>query len=180
MLDAGCGTGRYAVELVQAGAHLLGIDSSEGMLKLARERLPSVAFQRCDLQESLPFPDATFDKVCCAQVLKHLSCLDVTLSEFARVLRDAGTLVFSVTHPDMNWDGYELRTQPDFILSREADIHHYGWADYESALRSTGFVRIARRDVQISESIAHLLTPSAYSRVLGRPQVLVCVCQKAG
>jgi ubiquinone/menaquinone biosynthesis C-methylase UbiE len=39
MLDAGCGGGRYAIPAAKAGAsHILGIDFSESMLQLAREK----------------------------------------------------------------------------------------------------------------------------------------------
>jgi SAM-dependent methyltransferase len=38
ILDVGCGSGRYSVELAMAGAEVLGIDFSEEMLLMANER----------------------------------------------------------------------------------------------------------------------------------------------
>ena len=38
ILDVGCGSGRYAVELARGGAQVVGIDFSEEMLNMARER----------------------------------------------------------------------------------------------------------------------------------------------
>ena len=38
ILDAGCGTGRHAVELAKAGARVTGVDFSNGMLEKARQK----------------------------------------------------------------------------------------------------------------------------------------------
>jgi SAM-dependent methyltransferase len=38
ILDVGCGSGRYAVELAKGGATVVGVDFSEEMLKMSRER----------------------------------------------------------------------------------------------------------------------------------------------
>ena len=39
LVDAGCGTGRMTVELAREGARVVGVDISEGMLRVAAERL---------------------------------------------------------------------------------------------------------------------------------------------
>lgn len=178
VLDAGCGTGRYSFACSQSGASVVGVDNSGAMLRIAQSKSDEVAFLRADLTRHLPFPNATFDKVNCAQVLKHLPSMALTMREFARVLRPDGRLVFSVTQPDMDWQGYELRAQPEFILSAEADIHHHSWADYESALREAGFGEIKREDIRASKTIANLLTPGSLARVRHRPQVLLCTARR--
>lgn len=38
ILDVGCGSGRYSVEIARKGAHVVGVDFSEEMLRMARER----------------------------------------------------------------------------------------------------------------------------------------------
>ena len=40
ILDAGCGTGAFAVEAARRGAHVTAIDLSPTLIQLARERLP--------------------------------------------------------------------------------------------------------------------------------------------
>ncbi|MFW6092110.1 MAG: class I SAM-dependent methyltransferase, partial [Actinomycetota bacterium] len=59
VLDAGCGTGRFSVELARAGAHVVGLDIDMDMLVLATKRLagPVVAG---DI-ERLPVRDGVFD-----------------------------------------------------------------------------------------------------------------------
>ena len=44
VLDAGCGGGRTSAWLVEQGAEVVGIDTSEELLRLARDRLPSATF----------------------------------------------------------------------------------------------------------------------------------------
>jgi SAM-dependent methyltransferase len=110
--------------------------------------------------------------VLCAQTLKHLPGLGDVMKEFARVLRTDGRLVFSVTHPNMDFTGYELNVSPSFILSREADIHHHSEQDYRDGLTAAGFEVEEWRAILVSDAIAHLLTPESLQKVHGRPQVL--------
>ncbi len=42
VLDIGCGSGRYCVEIAKAGAHVTGIELSTEMLKMAEERVKAV------------------------------------------------------------------------------------------------------------------------------------------
>jgi hypothetical protein len=95
------------------------------------------------------------------------------LQEFARVLRQGGVLVFSVTHPEMTWDGYEMRETPDFILSVEADIHHHRTEDYVTEITAAGMKVDRIVSVPVSERIEQYLTPESFRTVRGRPQVAV-------
>ncbi|MEU0688843.1 class I SAM-dependent DNA methyltransferase [Streptomyces uncialis] len=49
VLDAGCGTGRVAVELARHGVDVTGVDIDESMLATARRRAPEVSWHRRDL-----------------------------------------------------------------------------------------------------------------------------------
>src|SRR5579884_2668504 len=72
VLDAACGTGRYTVALRDRGVEVTGCDFSSEMLAVARARLPQVELVEADLNDPLPFADASFDALLCAQALKHL------------------------------------------------------------------------------------------------------------
>jgi SAM-dependent methyltransferase len=103
VLDAGCGAGAHAAELVARGARVTGLDASAGLLEVAAERLgPGVPLHRADLAEPLPFADATFDVVLASLVMHYLQDWVPTLAEFRRVLVPGGRLVFSTHHPFMD------------------------------------------------------------------------------
>ncbi len=85
VLDLGCGKGRFAARLAEAGAEVVGIDLSAKMLKLA-EGLDRV---RCSARR-LPFASGSFDAVIAVEVLEHLETIDDALKEVRRVLRVGG------------------------------------------------------------------------------------------
>jgi len=105
VLDAGCGSGTYSEWLVEQGAEVVGFDASPRMLEHARERLgDSVDLRLHDMTESLDFlGDGSLDIVLAALVLDYVEDWTSVLSEFRRVLRDDGVLVFSVGHPAIDF-----------------------------------------------------------------------------
>ncbi|MEO5901992.1 MAG: class I SAM-dependent methyltransferase [Ilumatobacteraceae bacterium] len=61
VLDAGCGTGRVAIELARRGVDVVGVDVDASMLATAAERAPELTWIHSDLAE-LEL-DRTFDVV---------------------------------------------------------------------------------------------------------------------
>jgi SAM-dependent methyltransferase len=51
VLDAGCGTGRIAVELARRGVGVVGVDSDPGMLDVARAKAPDLPWITADLAD---------------------------------------------------------------------------------------------------------------------------------
>lgn len=172
ILDAACGTGRYTATIAERGAAVIGLDFSAEMLAIARRRMPTIEFRTADLTKPLPFLAHDFDAILCAQALKHIADLGFVMREFAKMLQPGGRVVFSVTHPDMVWDDYEMREHPGFLLNEHADIIHHQFDDYVAALENAGF-KIARLiEIPISERIRDLLTERSYRLVVGRKQIL--------
>lgn len=57
LLDAGCGTGRVAIELARRGHHVWGVDSDPRMLQTAQTKAPELPWLQADLAnlpDSLP------------------------------------------------------------------------------------------------------------------------------
>ena len=100
VLDAACGTGRYAAYLAGRGHRIVGVDSSPAMLGRARARVPDGTFLSGELHE-LPVDDDSVDIVVCALALVHVPSLAPVMAEFARVLRPGGHLVISDVHRDL-------------------------------------------------------------------------------
>lgn len=109
ILDAGCGTGNYAIALATAGFHVIGIDFAAGMLAQAQQKVIGdlseyVSFQPADLNAPLHFPKASFDHVISISVLQAVASPNFTLGELCRVLRPRGTIVLSLP----KWDSQVL------------------------------------------------------------------------
>ncbi len=51
VLDAGCGTGRVAIELARHGIEVVGADADESMLATARRAAPTIGWVQADLTE---------------------------------------------------------------------------------------------------------------------------------
>jgi ubiquinone/menaquinone biosynthesis C-methylase UbiE len=109
ILDAGCGSGPLFATLRDRGAIVTGIDSSAGMVELARRRLGADADLRvADLAGPLLFPDGTFDDVIASLVLHYLEDWGPTLAELRRVLTPGGRLIVSVEHPFVIFHMHQL------------------------------------------------------------------------
>lgn len=48
VVDLGCGNGRLTKELARCGARVLGIDSSESQIEIARQTYPDLSFELAD------------------------------------------------------------------------------------------------------------------------------------
>jgi SAM-dependent methyltransferase len=99
LLDVGCGIGDVARSIsptLQPGGRVVGIDASQAMLEVARERadaagLTNTTFRRGDAS-AIDEPDASFDMVRSERVLQWLPDLRAAIAEMARVLRPGGRL----------------------------------------------------------------------------------------
>ena len=107
VLDIGCGNGRaYQLFAGQAIAYE-GVDVSERLVALARERVRDVlAGFRVGSMLALPFEDQEFDVAVCVAVLHHIPSAEYrlkALQEAYRVLNQGGRLLMT------NWDRWKPR-----------------------------------------------------------------------
>jgi ubiquinone/menaquinone biosynthesis C-methylase UbiE len=106
LLDVGCGTGHYIAEFLQRGYDVVGIDGSSEMLEHARQVNPGAELHLADV-DALPFPDQSFDRVLCIEVVRYLPDPTRCLQEMARVLKPGGVCLFTAM-PLLNLNGYWL------------------------------------------------------------------------
>ncbi len=94
VLDAGCGTGRIAMELARRGLGVVGVDLDAEMLAAARDKAPFIPWIQADL-EDLDL-DRTFDGIVMAgNVMIFLTpgTEAAVVANMARHLTDRGLLV---------------------------------------------------------------------------------------
>lgn len=76
----------------------MGVDISEGLLKIARTNSPDIKFYEMDM-EQLDFPDDSFDLAYSSLAIHYVDDWTKSLKEARRVLRNGGAYVFSCGHP---------------------------------------------------------------------------------
>ncbi len=105
VLDAACGTGRFAQVLADRGCRVTGVDQSAAMLAKAEERL--VAYDQVTLLkedlEHLPFPQDRFDRVVSMATFAFLKDPKVVLEELFRVTKPGGQIVVGIITADGAW-----------------------------------------------------------------------------
>ncbi|NNU81627.1 3-demethylubiquinone-9 3-O-methyltransferase [Halovulum dunhuangense] len=97
VLDLGCGGGFLAEALARRGAVVSGIDPSEGAIEAARAHAAGEGLEigyAVGVGEALPYEDGSFDHVVCVDVLEHVTSVERTLAEVARVLRPGGMFLY--------------------------------------------------------------------------------------
>jgi SAM-dependent methyltransferase len=123
VLDVACGTGvvaRLAAERVGADGRVVGLDLNPGMLVVARS-LPVGGAPIGWVQATagrLPFPDGSFEVVCCQLGLQFFPDRAAALAEMARVLVGGGRLAVMV------WRSIDH--SPGFAVLAEALDRHVG------------------------------------------------------
>jgi 2-polyprenyl-3-methyl-5-hydroxy-6-metoxy-1,4-benzoquinol methylase len=139
--DIGCGTGRHALVMAEAGATVVGVDFSVGMLSKARAKpgAATVHFVRHDVAMGLPFVSKAFDRVTCCLVLEHVDDLAGMLREMARICRVGGAVCLSDLHPAMGLLGLQAQfTDPTSgQKTRPASARHQV-SDYVMAATRAG------------------------------------------
>ena len=103
ILDAGCGTGAYAVEAARRGAEVVAIDLSPTLVELARTRLPSDVAARIDLRSGDMLDPALgrFDHVAAMDSIIHYTPEDAVaaLAQLAARTRHSIHFTFAPRTP---------------------------------------------------------------------------------
>lgn len=185
VLDAGCGSGSLTRWLLEHGASVIGVDASPQMLEQARKRIKDDAVLRLhDLREPMDFiEDDSMDLVTSSLVLHYLDEVEPVFSEFYRILRPGGHLVFSIGHPftefverpsenyykvevvSYDWTGFtdEPVTVPNFRRPLEG---------YTEALARAGFC-IERLTEPVPTERFREQLPDSYVRHIANPLFMV-------
>lgn len=166
-LDIGCGTGNYLHALSNRGLQFYGVDPSETMLRVARQRNPDAIFIN-STSDSISLPDRFFDGAIAVLTIHHWANLLKGLREVNRLLKPgAPMVVFSFTPEQMK--GYWLfHYFPQMIEKAMQLIPSLN--DMEKLLMSAGFSHIAtelyyvREDLEDNFMYSNKYKPENYLR----------------
>ncbi len=140
ILDIATGTGDLVLLFAEASSakEIIGIDISEGMLKVGEEKIKKekltdmITLQKGDA-EALEFEDNTFDAVSVAYGIRNFEDLEKGLSEILRVLKPGGIFVVLETSVPEKFpfkQGYMLYTKwimPIWgkLVAKDKEAYHY-------------------------------------------------------
>jgi ubiquinone/menaquinone biosynthesis C-methylase UbiE len=155
ILDLACGTGIFSRKMKALGARVVGLDTSQSMIKIASSRSPKTGFAVGDARR-LPFDTNSFDIVASNLLIHYLKDLKSLFAEINRVLIPDGEFVFSFhhpiaevadyrivegkataeLHPYYHNDSYQWRMGKEMVLIS----YHHTFTDIFSALKTNGFM----------------------------------------
>ena len=106
VLDVGCGTGNFSIKLAKMGCEVIGIDISEEMLKVAKDKAKkeglNIKFYNMDVYD-MKFEDNCFDGVISVTAFEFLKDPDKAIEEMFRVLKPKGYLLIGTINKDSEW-----------------------------------------------------------------------------
>jgi SAM-dependent methyltransferase len=105
ILDAGCAGGWYTKYLLDHGADVTAMDVNKNMVEITKKRTQGKCpVIQADLNNKLDFiQDDSLDIVLASLVLHYLKDVANAFSEFNRILKTNGEIIFSVHHPIMEF-----------------------------------------------------------------------------
>ncbi len=107
VLDLGCGNGRLYQVIAKKQAHYSGLDQSEGLINIAKEKFPEAEFVLGEMS-ALPFADDSFDLIFCIAAFNHIYGRETQLQclrEMYRVLKSEGKILMT------NWNLFSESAQ---------------------------------------------------------------------
>jgi 2-polyprenyl-3-methyl-5-hydroxy-6-metoxy-1,4-benzoquinol methylase len=154
VLDAGAGTGRYALKLAQRGIAVTAIDPSPEMLAVAQARSLhaglAVDWRAGSFEDGLIRQAGQFDLALCTLALCHVPDLRRATTELARAVRAGGHVLISDFHPDsvaMGWRTTVDRPEGKFLLPNAPHTR----ADYLDAIEQAGLTLIEVHDIPVRD-----------------------------
>ncbi len=154
VLELGCGTGRVAIPIAQAGIEIVGLDSSPAMLEVARRKAEKPPGARSVRLVEADMRDFSLDEVFDLVIIPFrgfLSLLSVedqvrTLASVRKHLTPGGKLAFNIFVPDLNMlvqEGdvaYHLRDVTDSDTGRRLVVWHQSAYDNHNQIISARII----------------------------------------
>jgi len=137
-LDLGCGTGNYTLELKRRGFDVIGLDASDGMLRIARSK--GLNCIKGDAY-ALPFPDESFDLVLSVTMFEFIHEPEKVVREIHRVLRPDGEVLIGTMNGRSTWFLFK-RIKSLFVETAYRYARFYTPRELENLLTETGFENV--------------------------------------
>ncbi|MFM7495739.1 MAG: demethylmenaquinone methyltransferase [Candidatus Nanopelagicus sp.] len=172
ILDIAAGTGSSTRPLVDAGAEVIAIDFSSGMIEIGRKRHKDIKFVQGDAL-NLPFEENTFDVTTISFGLRNTTNIDLVLKDSLRVTKSGGKVVIAeFSHPSNSifrfiYLNYLMKVIPIISkkISKNPDAYVYlaesirAWPNQvglASKMRDAGWKSVAWQDLTFGIVAVHI------------------------
>ncbi len=174
ILDFGCGAGDITALLAESYKTVEGCDPSSAMLSQAHKDFPSLTFFEWDganpLNDKMGFYDVVFSKL----AVHFIEELQPVASQLCTVLKQGGSLIFSVPHPlrtmgRINGASYWQQTPYREEIGSygiTVTMIHRSLQDYVTPFTSAGFVLSTLSEPEIPTSLATKYNASERDRTI--------------
>jgi ubiquinone/menaquinone biosynthesis C-methylase UbiE len=128
ILDAGCGEGFLCRLMAEKGAQVTGIDYSQKMLDIARERTPpesSITYSHLNLEKLDSIDEECFDLIVSLLTLQDVPDYQAALKELYRVLKPGSRFFLAFSHPCFFSDGGWIRDDEGHKLHWRTDRYFH-------------------------------------------------------
>jgi ubiquinone/menaquinone biosynthesis C-methylase UbiE len=150
LIDLGCGTGRLLVLFARRGFECVGVDLSDGMLAVAREKVEragvQVELRKANLVELDGFASASFDYAACLfstfGMIRGREHRRRMLGHVRRILKPSGWFVLHVHNRGfVSWNSFPTgdRTAPQHHGGAPLTLHHFTKREIRRDLKEAGF-----------------------------------------
>lgn len=143
VLELGCGTGKNTQWLVQHAKKLIGLDFSNEMLAIAKNKVKSdkVQFIQSDINLKWQLSDNSANLITASLTLEHIKDLDHIFCQAYSKLQQDGIFFICELHPIKQYLGSKARYEtPEGIHELKVYTHHL--SDYLIAAKKNGFEMI--------------------------------------
>jgi len=165
VLDIGCGTGTFALEISKAGVRVLGVDLSAEMINISNHKAQEInstaAFSMADMRDLRSIKE-DFDGVfCLGNTLAHVSG-DLELKEVLTQFREKGTHLLLQT---VNYDRILAKQVKEFPVIQTAHLTFYRHYTYREDGLLDFTMEIEFPDTRQVVSGTSVLYPINYARL---------------
>jgi demethylmenaquinone methyltransferase / 2-methoxy-6-polyprenyl-1,4-benzoquinol methylase len=172
ILDIAAGTGASTRPLVDAGADVIAVDFSAGMINVGKKRNKDIKFVQGDAL-NLPFEDNSFDVTTISFGLRNTSSINLALKDALRVTKVGGRIIIAeFSHPSnflfrKIYLNYLMKALPIISrkISKNPEAYVYlaesirAWPNQEglaSKMRDAGWKSVAWQDLTFGIVAVHI------------------------
>ncbi len=140
VLELGCGTGKNTGWLLNKAEQVIGLDFSEEMLNIAKEKITDsrAEFKRADLNKEWEIENQFADLVTSSLTLEHIDDLNHIFNQANQKLMENGIFFISELHPFKQYLGSKAKFETESgVEELKVYLHHI--SDYVDSAEINNF-----------------------------------------